>query len=51
MIRTQEELGQAIEELQEFLDAAKPPPVGSAEAEKFSNLLDDIEHYEQRTHS
>ncbi|WP_284335213.1 hypothetical protein [Comamonas sp. NoAH] len=36
----------AIAELQKFLDAPNPPPVGSMEAEWFSLLLDDVEAYE-----
>ncbi len=29
-------------ELQRFLDAPKPPPVGSAEAQRFEELLDAL---------
>jgi len=37
----------AVAELQQFLDAPKPPPVGSAEAQRFEALLDAIETCEE----
>lgn len=46
MLKTLKEYQLAITELQQFLDAPKPPPVGSLEAQKFADLLDAIEIYE-----
>ena len=46
MIASQADFEKALEELQQFLDAPNPPPVGSLEAQRFESLLDDIEAYE-----
>lgn len=43
---TPQEYEAALTELQEFLDAPKPPLIGSPEAERIANILDAIEIYE-----
>lgn len=46
MIESRADYEKALGELQEFLDAPNPPPIGSNEAQRFESLLDDIEIYE-----
>jgi len=43
---TPQEYEKALTELQDFLAAPKPPPIGSSEAERIANILDAIEIYE-----
>jgi len=46
MLTSESEYRSALEELQQFLEAAKPPPIGSPAFNKFEKLLEDIEAYE-----
>ena len=46
MIKTAEDYENSLQRLQVFLDAIKPPPVGSEEAEIFESLLDAVTAYE-----
>lgn len=46
MIKSESEYRSALEELQQFLEAAKPPPIGSPAFNRFEKLLENIEAYE-----
>ena len=46
MIAGESEYRQALEELQQYLDAKRPPAIGSTDFVKFEGLLEKIEAYE-----